>query len=198
MSLWPDGDVKEDFGSWASLTGVPASLHYHQNYDCYLERGNREESRKPLVFTLDNFSDRNLNEAYEIVLEYNDITPDKVTLTEGKDKVSKGEYPAISLPKTLWGLHADMNQGENFYKYTQSCTGFVLSLLSFNDDNASRYIYSNLPLLRRPYNRGTEFLLNQEHYPRDGFISVIRCKETIQKLQQGYHNNVPEGNCLVS
>src|SRR5690348_1942130 len=60
MSLWPDGDTKQDYGEWATINGVPASLNFHHRYDKSLE-GNRI----PKQYDLNHLSQSKINQAYE-------------------------------------------------------------------------------------------------------------------------------------
>ena len=137
MSLWPDGDVKRDFGTWNTLTnGCRGALNYHHHVDCILERG-----RKPKIYTLEGISEYKVNSAYEEMLHYNDITPDTVTLEAAQEKLNKGvslygsvelgsKYsPEITLKRSLY-TYLGINHGKDeFYKYKQSCTSFSLSVL---------------------------------------------------------------------
>lgn len=137
MSLWPDTPKKN--GKFSEINEeVNGSLNFHHDYDCYLIENH------PIVISLDFVSSSKINSAYEEVLEYNDITPDNVTLTNGekiwshKEKCSAKEescptkqkhYPEVSLSGSKWCLSSDFYQ-EGFYKHPQSCTGFSLGLLN--------------------------------------------------------------------
>lgn len=139
MSLWPDGDVKADYGSLRTFTfGIPGSLVFHHDRDYALEN-----KREPVIIELTNFSNRRLNETYECFLHYNDITPDRVTIDRGNDLVLRRELPEITLKRSLYSLRGKFFQSEDFYKSMQSCTTFCLGLL-FNSYEGSGSIVSSV------------------------------------------------------
>jgi hypothetical protein len=155
MSLWPDGDCKENFGySETLLAGVKGSLIFHHQRDYELE-GKRE----PLQYNIEYCSMKEVNELYEEMLGYNDITPDKVTLDRGNELITQSEHPDISLKKSQYsysgmylkgrcfifqdnnfigkllnniyynGMRRPYEPIRDFYKYKQSCTTFCMNLL---------------------------------------------------------------------
>jgi hypothetical protein len=147
MSLWPDGNCKEDFGYVQTfLLGVDGSLVYHHNYDCVLE-GRRE----PLQYNIEFCSMKEVDELYEEMLDFNDITHDKVTLDSGNEKLERKEKPEISLNKSKYSFKGVYLKEKDFteispitifrntskykepirefYKDKQSCTTFCMNLL---------------------------------------------------------------------
>ncbi len=130
ISLWPDGDVKNDFGVWNTLTkGVPGSLNFHHQLDYILEG-----KRKPKQYFLEKIPALKVDQAYEEMLEYNDITPDRVTLNAGEEQVLKKIKPEISLSKSLYSFKGGGCIKDGFYKYPQSCTTFSASLLNIANE----------------------------------------------------------------
>ena len=100
MSLWPDGDCKEDFGFFQTLlVGVDGSLVFHHNYDYILE-GRRE----PLQYDIEYCSMKKVDELYEEMLDYNNITCDNVTLESGNEILKRNERPEISLKKSAYSF----------------------------------------------------------------------------------------------
>jgi hypothetical protein len=147
MSLWPDGDCKKDYGYLKTFfAGVDASIVFHHNYDYYLEG-----KRDPLRFEIDYCSMKNINELYEEMLDYNDITYDNVTLERGDDIILQNKRPEMSLKRSLYSFEGPYLKGfspynkssiqstadlflikepvRDFYKYKQSCTTFCMNLL---------------------------------------------------------------------
>jgi hypothetical protein len=149
MSLWPDGDCKEDFGYIQTfLYGVKGSLVFHHNFDYVLE-GKRE----PLQYNIEYCSMKDVDVLYEEMLEFNDITPDKVTLDSGNEIINRGEKPEISLDKSKYSFKGkylvEKTIGRldpiksllpkwfpkwnepihHFYIRQQSCTTFCMNLL---------------------------------------------------------------------
>ena len=134
ISLWPQGMVKYHRGDVSVLTGIPASLHFHHDYDKYLE-GNRN----PVCYTIDYISIRELNSKYEDMLHYNDITPDLVTLDMAEEKISKWidsgkrkddiNKPEITLKNTLYSFKGGCSICSDFYKFRHSCTTLALGFL---------------------------------------------------------------------
>ncbi len=129
MSLWPNGDVKEDFGWLKTLGGVPGCLVLHHDYDRYLE-GRRD----PKQYEVDYVSPKKVNTVYEEILNYNDITPDRVTLDSVEETTKRWllngkEPPEISLSKTPYSFEGEYFHTKDFYTNKQSCTTFCLGLL---------------------------------------------------------------------
>lgn len=170
MSLWPDGDVKNDYGTVNTyMNGITGSLVYHHNLD-YLLEGKREPKRYPL----ENISTSSINAAYEEMLNYNDITPDRVTLEEGGKKCEERKRPEITLSNTRYTFKGVNYEEEEFYKFPQSCTSFSLSILrrggfTYNQGLLlHRSIYETTYTPLRP--RG---ILSPSNFIADTFISEI-------------------------
>ena len=137
MSLWPDGDCKEDFGYAQTLVaGVDGSLVFHHQWDYQLE-GKRE----PLQYNIDYCSMKEVEELYEEMLDFNDITHDKVTLDSGNEIITQNKTPEISLKKSAYSFEGkylkpkslinyyEFEPIRDFYKHKQSCTTFCMNLL---------------------------------------------------------------------
>ncbi|RMZ97385.1 hypothetical protein BpHYR1_028700 [Brachionus plicatilis] len=149
MSFWPDGDVKLDYGLLRTFTfGIPGSIVFHHDRDYSLEN-----KREPIVIELTNFSNRRLNETYEQLLHYNDITPDRVTIERGDDLVMRKIPPEISLKRSLYSLRGKFFYSEDFYKSMQSCTTFCLGLL-FNSNEGGGSLVSSI------FNRISSYAFN--------------------------------------
>ncbi len=153
MSFWPAGDIKEELGAVnAALSGVPASLVFHQNLDFKLE-GNRV----PEQYEIKVATNAQINEVYEQVLAYNRVDQDKVTLIRGQRHCDRGDRPELDLPKdkTLYTYipqlvrdkeserkaKEDPSMMENlfsgvhkpWYCFSQSCVSFVFNLVEMAD-----------------------------------------------------------------
>lgn len=126
MSFWPDGDVKQDLGVLETFVkGVQSSLVFHQNLDYFLE-----VNENPEIIRIDSLvNEKKLNELYEEMLNYNNITPDTVTLEKGEKITRKELRPEISLEKSLYSSCGEAYTSNDFYRYKQSCTTFSLGLL---------------------------------------------------------------------
>jgi hypothetical protein len=155
MSLWPDVEGKENFGlSLSCLFGVKGSLVFHHHHDFELE-GRTE----PLQYKIEYCKMKKVDELYEEMLDYNEITPDKVTLDRGNELITQNNYPEISLKKSQYSysgmylkgscfmfqdnhffgrllneiyyndLHRPHEPIRDFYKHKQSCTTFCMNLL---------------------------------------------------------------------
>lgn len=125
MSLWPDGDLKQDLGVVeAFIVGVKGSIVIHHNYDRYLEG-----KRDPIQINLEKFSSQRLNRTYEQFLVYNNIEPETATLQAGQIMIDRKERPEISLPKSLYSYTSNKYLEDDFFEYKQSCTTFCVSLL---------------------------------------------------------------------
>ncbi len=191
MSLWPDGDVKEDYGRWSGITGVPGSLNFHHNYDRHLEG-----KRDPKIYNLESISYFNINEAYETVLEYNNITPDKVTLDEGEEILSNKNRPEIRLPKSIWCLEGNYYTNDNFYKYPQSCTTFSLALLSFHNDDVRRFM-NNRVRKQQPMLGGFHAIEPPNPLVK-GMLTVRGFNNIVEELEKNEHLKKDEENCVIS
>lgn len=164
MSFWPDGDVKNCYDDSGVTTrnrsldvlfggGVPGSLNFDESYDNYLEgekddKGKHLRSRRPEKIPLNNVPTRWIHQAYEELLGFNDITPDRVTREEGA-RISLGEegVPSIGLTKTFWSLNGDITP-YHFFEHQQSCATFSLNLLrwgglNIDDSEVANYIGYN-------------------------------------------------------
>lgn len=133
MSLWPDGNYKGNLSYLSAIkNGIDASIIYHYDYDKELE-----DKKDPIVIETDVSCD-NLNRIYEKFLNFNEITPDNVTIEAGKEMLENGKKPQKKLNKTKYSIRGTKFQNYDFYKYYQSCTTFCLGLIiNAGDTNLS-------------------------------------------------------------
>ena len=143
MSLWPDGDLKQDHAYITShLVGVSGSLVFHHDLDKFYEH-----EKIPSIYSIDWTDDssslmKKIDENYENMLNYNDITPDRVTLSAAEELIDQKKRPEISLNKTRYSFRGHNFYTNEFYKYQQSCTTFAMALLlnSGINDEFQNYI----------------------------------------------------------
>lgn len=189
MSLWPDGDAKRDYSIWENLRGVPGSLHLHQNWDFYWE-GNRQ----PIQYYLEGISHSRIDEAYEKILEYNNITPDNATLDYANDLISKKKDAEIGLSKSKWILSGGNYLNKTFYKKPHSCTTFSLSLLVNSDDSVYEFLQN--------HEAGVRLQKNLAKKVGPGHCEDVRnFHSKIKRLVEGGHLRKEEAlifNCSIS
>lgn len=205
MSLWPANSAEKKWANWgewergAFLSGVAGSLIFHHNWDAYLERTDRNsnKSRKPThQYDLESFSDRSIDEAYEAVLNYNNITPDKVTLERGEELLMKGTGTAIDLPRSLWRLEGEYYTSTSFYKYPQSCTTFSTALLSFNNEKVVQFLDKKVRA-RQPMLGGLHGIEPSNPLIR-GSLTVVGFRDIVRELEENKHLKEEEGNgCVI-
>ena len=125
MSLWPDGDVKEDLGVVEAFKdGVKGKIVIHHNLDRYFE-----DRRDPIQISLKEFSSQRLNRTYERFLAYNNIAPETATLEAGQIMIDDKTRPEIKLKKSLYSYTSNKYWEDDFFEYKQSCATFCMSLL---------------------------------------------------------------------
>lgn len=134
MSFWPDGNVKDIGVLEAHNRGMRGSLVCHHDIDVALEG-----QRKPTLYKLDKVSNFKIEQAYEEMLDYNNITPDNVTIEESENKLelyNEGKInttPEYSTSRSLWTTSGLFHGRKEYYKFAQSCTSFSLSILKRGD-----------------------------------------------------------------
>lgn len=123
MSFWPEDGNKGKT--------VPGQLHYHVAYDKHMEG-----KRNPIAYKFVDICPLKVDSAYEDLLHYNDVTPDKVTINAGESKMEKTEdnEPVWILPMTKYNAVTSYIQGElttygDFYKNSHCCTSMAMTLL---------------------------------------------------------------------
>jgi hypothetical protein len=188
MSFWPDGDVKEDFGFFNTFkNGVKSSLVFHHDLDRHYE-----SKREPIIFEIDYVSMKKVNELYEEILDYNDITHDNVTLERAEEIIESKRKPEISLSRSLYSFQGTSFSSPDFYKYKQSCTTFSMGLLL--NSGANKDCKNLTKLIENLSNRGdidyefmnkiqADFLLE---------LSILKVKTFKNFLEKRFNFNPPE------
>jgi hypothetical protein len=72
---------------------------------------------------------KKVDELHEEFLDYNNVTPDNVTLQRAKEIIESGGKPEISLNRSLYSFQGTNFSSPDFYKHKQSCTTFCMGLL---------------------------------------------------------------------
>ena len=187
ISLWPETrkSMFEDeyprlFQSF--IGGEKGVIHFHHEYD-YL----CEDHKEPSQYLLESISSRRIDELYEEILEYNNVTPDTVTLEAGAEKFRRTGKAEITLSKTKWALRTE-GTGRDFYKKAQSCVTCTANIVNIAGDGVlepfigNKNIYRTSNILTR-LSRTLD--LTKEHIneiPFNVFISVAEFKHCINSL----------------
>jgi len=150
ISFWPTVDKKKKPSSGENK----GALHYHHEYDRYLEY-----NKKPKVYELPNLSDDKVEAIYHKVLDYNKIFPyTKVSISEGETIVDRafeigfeegwpdGYEPEKVTSKTSYFLDPTISNqydwafpADIFFHYPQSCTTFAYAILKLSGAKLRSY-----------------------------------------------------------
>ena len=181
MSFWPSD------GNKGGIIDVPAQLHYNVSYDALREGNIESKFREPIRYPLESISPSKLNTAYEEFLEYNDVTPDRVTIDVGKEMFEKkGEEPTYKLSRTKYNavtsyLFPGTEFNRDYFKESLACTSFAMNLLEQDGGKISAAVmFAKLPILpiEKITTTNLKLLLNTNTKDRvyvNDFHKAIKC-----------------------